>query len=104
LGASGMVMGGLGLLAAQSLTLLRHGFIGRQQMLRGLLAGVMLFVLFGLSPETDLLAHFTGFIMGLALGVVLLWLPPSWQNRRTNSAAAIILTGLLVATAWLAFR
>lgn len=104
LGASGMVMGGLGLLAAQSLTLLRHGFIGRQQMLRGLLAGVMLFVLFGLSPETDVLAHFTGFIMGLALGVVLLWLPPSWQNRRTNSAAAIILTGLLVATAWLAFR
>ena len=104
LGASGMVMGGLGLLAAQSVTLLRHGFIGRTQMLRGLLAGVMLFVLFGLSPETDVLAHFTGFITGLALGAVLLWLPSSWQNRRTDSAAAIILAGLLVATGWLAFR
>jgi len=104
LGASGMVMGGLGLLAAQSLTLLRHGFIGRKQMLRGVLAGLMLFVLFGLSPETDVLAHFTGFVTGLALGAVLLWLPPGWQNRQTDSAAAIILAGWLVATGWLAFR
>lgn len=104
LGASGMVMGGLGLLAAQSLTLLRHGFIGRQQMFRGILAGVMLFVLFGLSPETDVLAHFTGFVTGLALGGMLLWLPPNWQDRRTDSAAAIIFGGLLAATGWLAFR
>ena len=104
LGASGMVMGGLGLLAIQSLSLLRHGFIGRKQMLRGLLGGVMLFVLFGLSPETDVVAHFTGFVAGLALGAILLWLPPGWQNRGTDSAAGIILAGLLAATGWLAFR
>lgn len=104
LGASGMVMGGLGLVAAQSLTLLRHGFIGRQQMLRGILAGVMLFVLFGLSPDTDVLAHFTGFVTGLALGGLLLELPPSWQNRRTDAAAGMLFGGVLAVTGWLAFR
>jgi membrane associated rhomboid family serine protease len=104
LGASGMVMGGLGLLAAQSVTLLRRGFIGRKQMLRSLLAGLMLFVLFGLSPGTDVLAHFTGFSMGLALGGVLLLLPPSWKNRKTDAAAAMIFGGVLVGTGWLAFH
>jgi membrane associated rhomboid family serine protease len=104
LGASGMVMGGLGLLATQSLTLLRHGFMGRKQMFRGILAGVLLFVLFGLSPDTDVLAHFTGFVTGLALGGLLLWLPPNRLNRAADSAAAIVLGALIAATGWLAFR
>jgi membrane associated rhomboid family serine protease len=103
-GASGMVMGGLGLLAAQSVTLLRHGSIGRMYVVRGILAGVMLFVLFGLSPETDVVAHFGGFVAGLALGGLLVCLPPRWQNPWTDTAAAIIFGGLLLATGWLAFR
>ena len=61
-------------------------------------------MLFGLSPGTDVLAHFTGFVMGLALGGILLLLPPSWRNRKTDSAAAIIFGGALVATGWLALR
>lgn len=103
-GASGMVMGGLGMLAAQSVTLLRHGFIRRKFALRGVMAGVMLLVLFGLSPETDVLAHIAGFLTGLVLGGVWLGLPPRWQNQKSDAAAAIILGGLVVATGWLAFH
>jgi len=103
-GASGMVMGGLGLLAAQSVTLLRYAFIGRKQALRGLMAGVMLLVLFGMSPGTDVLAHFAGFITGLVFGAILLRLPPSWRTHKTDAAAAILFGGLVVATGWLAFR
>ncbi|MGA2248412.1 MAG: rhomboid family intramembrane serine protease [Verrucomicrobiota bacterium] len=103
-GASGMVMGGLGLLAVQSVTLLRHGAVGRKYVFRGLLAGLMLFVLFGLSPETDVVAHFGGFVTGLALGGVLVSLPNSWQNPQTDAAAAIVFGGLLITTGWLAFR
>lgn len=103
-GASGMVMGGLGLLAAQSVTLLRYGFIGRQQALQGFLAGVLLLVLFGLSPGTDVLAHCVGFSTGLVLGAILLHLPSSWQTQKTDAAAAISFGGLLIATGWLAFR
>ena len=104
LGASGMVMGGLGLLAVQSVPLLRRGVLGRKYVLRGLLAGLMLFVLLGLSPETDVVAHFGGFLAGLALGAVLVSLPKSWRNSTADTAAAIIFGGLLVVTSWLAFR
>ena len=103
-GASGMVMGGLGMLAAQSITLLRRGFVGRKQALGGIMAGVMLFVLFGLSPGTDVLAHFAGFVTGLALGGILLLFPSAWRNGRVDFAAAILLVGLLVFTSWLAFH
>lgn len=104
LGASGMVMGGLGMLAAQSMTLLRRGFVGRKQVFGGILAGVMLFVLFGLSPGTDVLAHFTGLVTGWLLGGLLLLFPSRWQNWRTDAAAAMILGGLLAFTGWLAIQ
>jgi len=69
LGASGVVMGALGLLAVQSLPLLkgnptretRNGRPGRRR---------MLFVLLGLNPEADVVAHSGGFVAGLVLGFV----------------------------------
>jgi membrane associated rhomboid family serine protease len=104
LGASGMVMGALGLIAAQSVALLRHGPIGRKYVIRGILAGVMLFALFGLSPGTDIVAHFGGFVAGLVLGGVLMSLPATWQNPKTDAAAAVIFAGLLVASTWMALK
>jgi membrane associated rhomboid family serine protease len=104
LGASGMVMGGLGMLAIQSLKLLRQNPISRKYVLRALMAGLMLFVLFGLSPETDVVAHFVGFITGLLLGGILMSLPRSWRNPKINLAAGSILCGLVVVSGLLAFR
>jgi membrane associated rhomboid family serine protease len=103
-GASGMVMGGLGMLAAQSVTLLRNNLIGRKQMFRGLMGGVMLFVFFGLSPNTDVIAHLGGFVAGLAFGGMLVCLPARWKNPKTDLVAGIFFVGLLVTTSWLAFR
>jgi len=103
-GASGMVMGGLGLLAAQSIPRLRYAFLGRKQALQGLMAAVMLLVLFGLSPETDVLAHCAGFGAGLLLGTLWLHAPRRWQTGKTDTAAALLFAGLLVATGWRACR
>ena len=102
LGASGMVMGALGLLAAQWLALVLRGITPRQLAVRGVLSGCLLLVLLGLSPEknVELLAHVAGFLTGLALGAALAWCPPrlvqsAWTNRGAMAAAIALLT-----TAW----
>ncbi|HZI31096.1 MAG TPA: rhomboid family intramembrane serine protease, partial [Candidatus Binatia bacterium] len=103
-GASGMVMGALGMLAAQSAMSFRHNPLSRKNVVRGVLAGLMLFVLFGLNPDADVIAHLGGFVTGLMFGVILMWLPANWQNSKANAAAGILFAGLLVTTSWLAFR
>jgi membrane associated rhomboid family serine protease len=102
-GASGMVMGGLGLLAAQSLTSLRIQR-NRKFVLRSLIAGTLLFVLFGFSPEADVVAHVGGFVSGLVLGWLLIRFPFITRNRKLNIFAGLLLVVLVVTTSWLAFR
>jgi len=72
LGASGMVMGALGLLAVQSLSLWRQRGHPRKFLLTTLGTGIALFILLGLSPDSDVTAHFGGFACGLLLGQLLL--------------------------------
>jgi membrane associated rhomboid family serine protease len=103
-GASGMVMGGLGMLSAQFIGRLRRGAIGRRQVFRAGMAGVMLFALLGLNPETDVVAHLGGFATGLALGGLAAWCPPRWRNPQTDLAAACLFGGLLVFTGWRGFH
>src|SRR5262249_7741419 len=64
LGASGMVMGGLGLLTMQSLFLWRESRSTVEFLKRGVMAGVLLLVLLGLNPASDVLAHVGGFVCG----------------------------------------
>ncbi len=71
LGASGMVMGGLGLLAAQMVFLLWEERRAFRQVASGVLGGVLLFVLVGLNPASDVVAHTAGFGVGLVEGVLL---------------------------------
>jgi membrane associated rhomboid family serine protease len=98
LGASGMIMAALGMLAAQSIGLLRHGLPARQLVGRGLLGGVLLLILFGFSPQSDVIAHVAGFILGLLFGAVLSLLPSSVENNpyvnRVCEAACAILVSL----------
>ncbi len=105
LGASGMVMGGLGLLAAQ--TLPRRGDPQRpaKHLLGGVVAGFMLFVLFGLAPGTDIVAHFGGFLAGLLLGGVLVRAPVAiLQNPKVLILSVSLLTTLIVLTWRLALK
>ena len=98
LGASGVVMGALGLLAVQSLGAWRHPGAARRSVLAGVIAGTLLFVLFGLSPRSDVVAHAGGFLGGLGCGIGLNLLPPNWgrgsrPDRLAGAAAVLIATG-----------
>ena len=70
----------------------------------GAAAGVMLFALFGLSPETDVLAHLGGFVAGVAIGIPLARRPSFAQNVGTNVVCGIIFTLLVIIPWWLALK
>jgi|YelNatPaOPRAMG01_1025707.scaffolds.fasta_scaffold05520_9 membrane associated rhomboid family serine protease len=105
LGASGMVMGALGLLAAQSLAWVRFGFSARQLTVRGLSAGVLLLILLGTNPGTDVLAHVAGFVWGGLLGGLWLCMPAAWvQGRWANGLGVGLCVGLAVLSWVMALR
>jgi membrane associated rhomboid family serine protease len=75
LGASGMVMGALGLLAAAPWQRQAGDPIPWRDIIRGVVGGVMLFVLLGLNPASDTVAHLGGFVGGLVLGLIMAQVP-----------------------------
>jgi rhomboid protease GluP len=101
LGASGLVMGCLGLLAAQSFSSSGAPHRGR---LKGVLAGILLFTILGLTPGSDLLAHFGGFIGGLALGGILISAPRFAKSPTTDGWSALLFVALLIVPWWFALR
>lgn len=102
LGASGMVMGSLGLLAVQSVALWKETPHAMKFILSGVFGGVMLFVLLGLSPGSDLIAHFGGFVCGLVLGGLLTLVPKLAHSPSLNFLAGLIFVWLVVWPWWLA--
>lgn len=100
LGASGMVMGSLGILATQSLHLWRFNPYGRRYLLTSVVAGLMLFVLFGLAPETDVIAHLGGFVSGLALGGLLSFSRNAAHKQPLSIAAGVLFIALVVIPWW----
>jgi membrane associated rhomboid family serine protease len=102
LGASGMVMGCVGLLAAQSIVFRRAP--SWKVALGGVAAGAMLFALLGLDPGSDVLAHLGGFVSGLMIGGVLLLAPRLCRNSVANVVAGLVFCGLVVLPWWLALR
>jgi membrane associated rhomboid family serine protease len=99
LGASGMVMGALGLLAAQSLLPGEHKRKSMKHFVSGVAAGIMLFVLYGLSPGTDLAAHFGGFVAGLLFGLMLVHAPVRFsQSIKINLISGFLLVAMVVVT------
>jgi membrane associated rhomboid family serine protease len=99
-GASGMMMGALGLLCIHSLALWRRSPKAARYVLSGVLAGFLLFVLFGLKPGSDILAHFGGFLAGLAFGGLLAILPERWLQNRATTVFTTILLLLILALTW----
>lgn len=103
LGASGMVMGALGLLAVQSFILRRELNYAKKYIFGGIASGVMLFTLLALSPESDVVAHLGGFISGIFFGVVLSFFSKSAHNIYANAVAAVIFAIFIVTPWYLAF-
>jgi membrane associated rhomboid family serine protease len=100
LGASGMVMGALGLLAAEWLPLWRKKPTGRRAALTGALAALMLFVLLGLDPNTDVVAHAGGFAAGAFSGALLGMIPSSWRQHRAFGPVTFLLLIAIVGVTW----
>ena len=95
LGASGMVMGALGLLAIVPPEdgWNRKSWLGI--VLRGVAATFLMLVLIGFSPESDVVAHVGGYVGGLALGLILSRVPPRIVHDSVSNLAA---TAILLAT------
>lgn len=104
LGASGMVMGSLGLLAVQSFSLWRQTPHAGKLILSGVCGGFMLFVLLALTPGTDIMAHLGGFATGLLLGVVLSLVPSSATKPNANLLSGLLFALLVIVPWWLALR
>jgi len=100
LGSSGMVMGSLGLVAIQSFGFWRDQGNTKRLFASGVFAGVLLFILLGLDPRSDVLAHAGGFLGGILLGMALLLVPERWQQSLKANAAAIAITCALVLWTW----
>jgi rhomboid protease GluP len=104
LGASGMVMGGLGLLAVQSYSLWSPT---RQKVtygLSGVLAAVMLFLLLALGPNSDIVAHLGGFMTGLLLGGLLARVEGLSRATIINLLSGIVFMLLVILPWWVALR
>ncbi|MGO8698696.1 MAG: rhomboid family intramembrane serine protease [Limisphaerales bacterium] len=105
LGASGMVMGALGLISAQSFAAWRIYRSGAQFFFRAFAAGILILVLIGFSPKSDVVAHVGGFITGTLFGCVLgPWRPEKLQRGAPNVAALATLAAIFLATWFLALR
>ena len=98
LGASGVVMGALGLVAVHSIAYLRKPPGSSKLFIGGLAGGVMLFTLLGLSPGTDTIAHFGGFVAGIVMGAFLALLSPPPSTARINFAAGLGFMALVIWT------
>ena len=99
LGASGMVTGALGLLTVQSFALRRKLPLAAKVLPRAVAAGVLVLVLIGFSPGSDMLAHVGGFIAGAILGLGLAWARPvTLQRHALNITAGLILATLVLGT------
>ncbi len=101
LGASGMVMGALGLLTVQSLGVWRSPRAAWRSVLAGVAAGALLFVLLGLNPRSDVVAHAGGYAGGLLGGLLLNGLPARLGPRTAADRAAGAAAGLLALVCWL---
>ena len=98
LGASGLVMGALGMLAAQATPLWRAGRWGARLAWTTFSAGVGLFIVLGTDPSSDVIAHGGGFVGGLLGGAFGALIPD--RIRPVVSRASGLLAIALVAVTW----
>lgn len=101
LGASGMMMGALGMLAVHSVSLWRTNPKAARYIMSGVGAGFLIFVMFGLSPKSDVLAHFGGFVGGLFFGALLALAPAKWVRHRAADHLALFFFVTISALVWI---
>lgn len=98
LGASGVVMAGIGMLAANQVGLWRQGWSAARWILPAVMAGGVLFLETGTHPKGDILVHALGFGFGLLAGVIAVL----WPARRAQVLDWLgwVATSLLILLPW----
>lgn len=96
LGASGMVFSALGLLAAQSVAVWWKTRHAPGTALAGFLASLMLLVLLGLGPQSNIFAHIGGFVAGVVTGVFLARSRPLGTRPVVNLVAGLVFSALVI--------
>ena len=99
LGASGLIMAALGMLAAHAVPLWRNGRRGTKLVLTGLGTGALLFVLLGVDPSADVLVHAGDFVLGVLAGTLAALIPT--DRRRLASRTGAVLFAAITITTWL---
>ncbi len=103
LGASGMVMGALGLIIVPAFSTWRFHRPAFALLIRGVLAGLLLFIFLGLNRASDVAAHLGGFAAGAVLGLFLSAVPSRvLANSIVTLGSWLGLGFLLISTGWLA--
>jgi hypothetical protein len=95
-----MVMGALGLLATPSRHDRQPGQPAPGLIVRGLLGTVLLFILIGVNLGSDIIAHFGGFVGGIALGVSFSLLPEHCLYRGSISLVTGAITAATLVWTW----
>ncbi len=93
LGASGMILGALGMLAVESLRYWKGHPHGWRRFAACLVAGIMMFLMSGVGERTDLVAHFGGFLGGALLAIPLSLVD---QDRLKESGWQMICASLML--------
>lgn len=105
LGASGMVMGALGLISIPTLSAWRLPGPTLRVLLKGALAGILLFVLLGTNPASDVLAHLGGFVAGVLLGGLLSAAPKQVLAHPFGLGVGwLTLIMMVILTGWLGLK
>ncbi len=102
IGASTAVFAALAIVVAHSMRYWRRLAGGSLRRWSPLVGGVLLLAYTGTGGErTDVAAHLTGFIAGLAIGWLGSWLPEATLRNRALQWSAGMAAAALVAMAWL---
>jgi membrane associated rhomboid family serine protease len=100
LGASGMVMGALGLLASSSWQDRNATQTSLGLVVRGLLGAILLFILIGVNPGSDVIAHLGGFVGGVAFGAAFNILPGRFLLHATTGLLAGAIAAAILVWTW----
>lgn len=103
LGASGMIMGALGLLGVEGIAAWRRNR-ATHLIRRGAAAAILVLVLMGFSEGTDIIAHVGGFFFGAILGIILHFSPKDFRGKFANAFSIFAMTSVTILVWGLAFK
>jgi rhomboid protease GluP len=100
LGASGVIMGFLGLVVAPPAAGERPGIGPKPWLVTSVLTGFFLFMLLGVDPQANVVAHLGGWITGWLLGVLWGILPERVRQNPLGDRLAGLIFFFILAYAW----